>query len=165
MKKIFTNRALLFIFGLVAVFVAALWGLGIERLIIVENSLFIGTSATLAIAYWRLFWDAVVDPNPYNRARQMTWAFFVAYTALLCGAAGSIQSLTVGEPTTTTVTIAVSRYLAIVAAIGQVTAPDFGRGVFYGLDRKVLAVAILFGVSVAMLLIYLQGTSAMAGVF
>ena len=164
MKKIITNRALVFGLGLIAVFCAALWALGIENLILVENSLFIGTSVTLAIAYWRLFWDAVVDPNPFNRARWMTWAFFIAYLALLCGASGSIQTLATGEPTTTTPTIALGRYLAIIAGIGQATAPDFGLGIFHGTDRKVLGGAILFGVIVSTVLIWLQGTAAMADV-
>lgn len=165
MKKIFTNRVLLLVAILAAIYCIALWTLGVKNLIVVENSLFIGTSVTLAIAYWRLFWDAVVDPNPFNRARQMTWAFFIAYIALLCGASGSIQAMASGEPTTTTFTISVGRYLAIVAGIGQVTAPDFGHGIFYGLDRKVLTGAILIGVVVSVILIWLQGTAAMAMTF
>lgn len=162
MKKIITSRVLLFGSGLAAVFLVALWALGIANLILLENSLFIGTSVTLAIAYWRLFLDAIVDPNPFNRARWMTWAFFIAYLALLCGASGSIQAMATDEPTTTTFTIAVGRYLAIVAGIGQVTAPDFGRGIFFGIDRKVLTGAILLGIVVSVVLIWVQGTAAMA---
>lgn len=162
MKTIITNRALLFVCGLTAAFCVALWALGVDRLILVLNAVFIGTSVTLAAAYWRLFWDAVVDTNPFNRARQMTWSFMLAYLAILLGSLGSIYTRAYGLPTQSTLVLAVARYLAIVAAIGQVTAPDFGLGLFYGLDRKILAGAILFGVLVTVILIWMQGTEAMA---
>lgn len=165
MKTILTSRVILLIAALSAVFCIALWALRIDKLIIVLNGLFIGTSVAIAIAYWRLFWDALIDGNPFNRARQMTWSFFAAYLAILFGALGSIYTRSYDLPTQSTLMLAIGRYLAIVAAVGQVTAPDFGLGLFYGLDRKVLVGAILFGLVVAVILIWMQGTAALALTF
>lgn len=162
MTMIFTNRAILFLVALVAIFFIGLEALGIDKFIIVLNALFIGTSLAIAIAYWRLFWDSLFDGNPFNRARQMTWSFFAVYMAILFGALGSIYTRTFDLPTQSTLLLAISRFLAIVGAVGQVTAPDFGLGLFYGLDRKLLTGAILIGLLASVILIWMQDTAAMA---
>lgn len=162
MKKIITSHVVGFIAVSAAIFAIAMWTLSVGRFITILNGLFVGTSVAVGLAYWRLFVDAMFGDKtgPYKRVRQMTWGFFILWLAVFFGASGSIYTKIMDMPTQTTVVLALSRYFAITAAVVQVTAPDYGQDIFHGRDRKVLAGSAALGLAVAIILIYLQGTSA-----
>jgi hypothetical protein len=157
-----TSRVVLVIAAVVGVFTASLYALSVDRVIIVLNALFVGTSVAIAVSYWRLFINALAGHSPYDRVRQMTWGFFLCWLAIAFGTFGSIYTRLYELPTQTTVLLALSRFFAIGAAILQVTAPDFGQGLFHGRDRKLLAGSIVIGLAVAIILIYGQGVSVLA---
>lgn len=127
------------------------------NLIILLNGLFVGSLVSIAIAYHELVWMAIRGDGIYDRIRQMTLGFAVQWLVIIIGASTSIYIRMADLPTTTFTMVALSRYLAIVAAILQVTAPDFGLGLFHGRDRKVLTASVITGLIVSFAVIVAQG--------
>ncbi len=132
----------------------------VDRLIVILNSLFIGTSVTVAISFWRLFRDALFG-GPYDRVH-IGLAGALLDLAILFGASGSIYTRMFDLPTQTTILLVISRFLAIFAAVLQVTAPDFGHGLFYGRDRRLLIASIVIGIIAASVLMYGQEEEILA---
>ncbi len=153
-------RALSLFFGGAAAcaFVYALLRLMLspDELVILLNGLFAGSITAVAVAYGPLIWYAVIGRHPYDRVWQMTLGFAVLWLAVCVGVANSVflRASDLAPPTTDLTPIA--RFLAIIAACIQVTAPDFGLGIFHGRDRKVLWSAVSLGLLVATLIIAVQ---------
>lgn len=148
--------------------VAALAGLAallalfpINALIVVLNGVFIGAMVTVALAYGPIFLNSMMGVSPYDRVRQMTLGFTAVWLAYGLTVASSIYIRVNGMEVTATSLTAASRYFAILAAYLMVTAPDFGYGVFYGRDRKLLYAALFAGAVVAAGAIWFQRTSTL----
>ena len=149
-----------------ATMVAALYGvlrfiLGPNDLIILLNGLFAGAMTAVVVAYGPLIAYAIVGKHPYDRVWQMTLGFAILWAAVCVGVANSVwlRAMTDYTPPPSDLT-PIARYLAIVAACVQVTAPDFGLGIFHGRDRKVLWSAVSLGLLVAVGVIVLQQANA-----
>jgi len=128
-----------------------------SNLIILLNGLLAGSMVSILIAYHELIWAAIVGNGAYNRIRQMTIGFFLCWLAISITLATSIYIRYSNAPSPAFVSIAFARYLAIIAAILQVTAPDFGLGFFHGRDRKILPVSVGIGFISAIIVMVLQG--------
>lgn len=150
------NRVIFGSLALGGLFVALRWLLGPADLIVLLNGLFAGSIMAIAFAYHRLIWFAMLGRGEYNRVRQMTLGFAAVWGAVCVGAANSIWLRASGAPIPTTELAAAARYLTIVAAVLQVTAPDFGLGLFHGRDRRVLWTSFGLGSTVAALVILFQ---------
>lgn len=130
-----------------------------NRLIVILNGVFFGASAALVVAYWRLVLNAFLGIMPYNRVRQMTLGWALGWTVIVGSAWQSVFFRASGmppSPENVTIMTAVWRALGIGAAILQVTAPDFGLGIFHGRDRKTLWTGIAVGLVVAAFMIFAQ---------
>jgi len=156
-----TNRVLGWIILSIAAFWAATAMVPIDRLIIALNGLLVGTAVAIAVSYGLIFLDAIFS-RPYDRVRQMTLGVLVVWIAIGLAVGGSIYTKMADIPNQNTVMVAASRLAAIIAAILQVTAPDFGRGFLHGRDRKVLAGGMVVGLAVALFVIYGQATMILA---
>lgn len=150
------NRVLVGSFLLVLVFFVVVATLPLDDVIIVLNGLFFGTAAAILVAYGRLLWNAILGIRPYDRVRQMTLGFFLCWVAYGLVVAASFYLRASGTDVNSTYLTAASRYAAVVAAVLQVTAPDFGLGIFHGRDRKVLYTSVAIGLAVAVASVYAQ---------
>lgn len=153
-KVVGISAALAALFGLLVLYVP------LDSLVVALNSVFAGTMAAILVAYFPLLRNAILGVHPYDRVRQMTLGFFLCWLAYCIVVLSSIYVRSFGYDGTTSILTAASRYLAIVAAGLQVTAPDFGLGLFHGRDRKVLTAGIVSGLLVALVAIFMQGTTA-----
>ncbi len=140
-------------FGVLAFFVPA------EKLTVLMNGVFAGTIAALAVAYWKLIWNATLGIRPYDRVRQMTLGFALSWVAILLGVYMSIYYRVKGIDTNASYLVAFTRYIASIAAVLQVSAPDFGLGLFHGRERKTLWTGIGVGLVVAITMILAQDYS------
>lgn len=156
------NRVIMASLAALAFFVVLVVSVRMENLIIALNGIFAGTMAAIAVAYWRLLWNAVLGIRPYDRVRQMTLGFALCWFAYLLGVAISICFRTAGYDVNTSLLTAASRYVAIIAAILQVTAPDFGLGLFHGRERKTMWTGIIFGLVVALFMILSQSNEVLS---
>lgn len=125
-------------------------------LIIVLNGIFIGMMVAISVAYHRILIGSIMGKGEYNRVRQMALGIAVGWVAIAVGAFNSvyIRSMDIDIPTTPLT--ALTRFLAIVAAILQITAPDFGQGIFYGRDRRVLWLGGVLGALAGLVTILVQ---------
>lgn len=131
-------------------------------LIVMLNGVYFGTVAAIIVAYGRLLLNAVGGVRPYDRVRQMTLGFFLMHVAYGITVIVSFYLRASGMDVTSTIGTAGSRYCAILAAILQVTAPDFGLGLFHGRDRKVLLTGVSIGLIVAVVMTLAQTQEAFA---
>ena len=133
-----------------------------SRLIVILNGIFAGTVCAVFVSFWRLLWNAVLGIRPYDRVRQMTLGFALCWMAYVLGAMVSIYLRSAGAEVNTSVLTAASRYVAIIAAMLQVTAPDFGLGLFHGRDRKVLFTSVSVGAIVTIVIMFAQTKTVLA---
>jgi len=153
-----TNRRVLITLALIVLsFVCLYFAFTPKVLISLLNGLLAGAMVSIGVTYHRLLWDAWVNPNDYGRVRQMSLTVAGQWVVIILGCLTSIYINTAELPTNAFVTVSFARYLAIWLAIFQVTAPDFGQGVFYGTDRKFLGLGIFSGLLVAVVAILAQG--------
>lgn len=132
-----------------ALFAILSWLIPVGSLILILNGAFAGCLVALAVAFWKLVWDAALGKHPYNRVRQMTFGFFLAWVAYALTVYTSVYFRASSIEVTPALTTAAGRYVAIWAAILQATAPDFGLGLFHGRDRKTLWTGLSLGIAVA----------------
>ena len=135
--------------------------LPIKLFISILNGVFAGTMAALIVAYWRLLLNALLGVRPYDRVRQMTLGFVIAWMAYGIGVLVSIYLQSSGFDQRASMMVAFSRYVAIIAAVLQVTAPDFGLGLFHGRERKTLWTGIVLGLTVASIVTLMQGNEVL----
>lgn len=128
----------------------------IDTLIILLNGVLFGCLAALVVAFGQLFMHAIEGLAPYNRVRQMTLGWFLNWVVIGGGAASSFYIRAADLPTTSLLLTAILRYVAIISAVLQVTAPDFGLGIFHGRDRKVLWTSATVGLAIAAIAIWIQ---------
>jgi len=125
-------------------------------LIILLNSVFAGSLVAIAVAYKDLLWAAIRGEGAYDRTRQFTISVFLQWVVIAIGVSTSIYVRAADLPTTAYVAIAFARYVATIAAILQVMAPDMGYDFFYGRDRKSLTLSVTIGIIVAVVTILIQ---------
>ena len=158
MQSQLTNRRVLLTLALIVLsFVCLYYLFTPNHLISLLNGLLAGAMAAIGITYHRLLWDAWVNPNDYGRVRQMSLTVAGQWVVIILGCLTSIYIRTADFPTTAFAVVSFARYLAVWMAVFQVTAPDYGQGVFYGTDRKFLGLGIVSGLIVAFAAIYAQG--------
>jgi|WetSurMetagenome_2_1015567.scaffolds.fasta_scaffold542253_2 hypothetical protein len=156
----FQSKAIRVITG-AAVSLAALYAilqivLGLDDFIILLNGAFVGAGITYIIAFSDILRDAVTGKGPYDRVRQMALGMIIVWCALVVGIIASVYGRASGRYMSYSELTPMSRYLAIVGGIVQITAPDIGQGLFYGRDRRLLIFALGVGIIVALVLILVQ---------
>lgn len=156
MRSLARNTVLLSALALTALFLFLLRIFDRGNLIILLNGLFVGSIVSVVIAYKELIWQAVVGVGIYDRIRQMTLSFFLQWCVIIIGALTSIYIRALDLPSPVFTSVALMRYLSVIAALLQVTAPDFGLGLFHGRDRKVLSVSLSVGFIVAIIFVLIQ---------
>lgn len=127
-----------------------------DQLIILLNGLFAGAITGVAVTYGPLIWYAVLGRYPYDRVWQMTLGFAILWLAVCVGVANSVFLRATGADIPYSELTPIARYLAVIAACVQITAPDFGLGIFHGGDRKVLWTATALGLLVVAAVIAMQ---------
>lgn len=147
--------------GLLSLFFGLCFFIKASTLTILLNGIFIGTLTAIFITYWSLIWDAFKGVGYYDRVRQMILGFTLCWIAVVLSVLVGINIRIQGGSINSNYFIAASRYAAIIAAILQVSAPDFGLGFFYGLERKALWVGALIGAIVGVVLILAQNFSVL----
>ena len=131
-----------------------------ETLIYIMNSTFAGAMVAILVAYWRLVWNALAGVRPYDRVRQMTLGFVLCWVAYCISVFTSIYFHLSGANTASLWTV-FNRYIAIGAAVLQVTAPDFGLGIFHGRDRKTLWTGLTAGIVFGIIVFFAQSKSVL----
>lgn len=153
-----TNRRVVYtLLAIVLSFIVLYFSFSPSTLISLLNGLLAGAMASIGVTYHRLLWDAWVNPNDFGRVRQMSLTIAGQWVVIILGCTTSIYIRSADMPSTAFATVSFARYLAIWMAIFQVTAPDFGQGVFFGADRKFLGLGIISGLAVAVATILAQG--------
>ena len=162
MKISIMNRVVIASAVAAVAFFALYYSLPTEHMVILMNGLFAGSIAGIIVAYWRLLLNAVMGVKPYDRVQQMTLGFAGAWLALCLLIWSSVWLVSTGSAANTTFFGLAGRFTAIIAAVLQVTAPDFGLGLFHGRDRKVLTASLSVGFLVALAVILLQSNEALS---
>lgn len=156
MKSLTPSNVLVAGLGLASLFLFLIYAIPADHLIILLNSVFVGSMVSVAVAYHELIWQALAGDGIYDRIRQMTLGFALCWLVIVIGAATSIYIRLADLPAATYTSVAAMRYISIIAALLQVTAPDFGLGLFHGRDRKVLISSLGLGLLTAAVLSVLQ---------
>ena len=144
--------------GIALSFAFLIYAFNLAALIIVLNGVLTGCGVAVAVAFWRLFWRAIRGVEPYSDTKQMALSIALMWIVIGLSVASSFQlrlGLTEDIPAPLVTTV-LSRFLAIVAAVVQVATLDFGQGVFYGPDRKLMWLAGSIGFVVALAAILAQ---------
>lgn len=149
LTNLMANRVAFGMFGLAALFFGLVGYADLEVLIIALNGIFAGCMVAIVVAYHRLIIGAALGIGEYNRVRQMTMGFAVAWSGICLSTASSIYARSEGAVLAAPTLTAAVRYLFILAAILQITAPDFGLGLFHGRDRKTLWLGFVLGLITA----------------
>lgn len=127
-------------------------------LAVLLNGLFAGAMTAIGVTYYRLLWDAWFSPDDFNRVRQMTLTIGGQWIVIGLFITASIYANFADYPSTFYTATLFARWLATIIAVFQVTAPDYGDGLFYGADRKFLGLGLTVGVLVGAGIVLLQGT-------
>lgn len=126
------------------------------------NGLYVGSMTAIGVTYYKLLWDAWFNPDDFNRVRQMTLTiggqWIVISLFILTSAYLNFAEL----PTSFYISTLFARYLATVVAVFQVTAPDYGDGLFYGADRKFLGLGLIAGAITGVAVVLLQAPDLVA---
>lgn len=129
--------------------------------IVVLNGVFVTCVIAVFWGYAPLFLDVLRRWRDYDRVAHYVLGVFVLWLSVIVGASNSIFLRSTLEPDMIPVTVitALARFLTIVAAIIQVTAPDFGEGVLYGRERRRLWVGMAVGAVAGIAVIFIQRAS------
>jgi hypothetical protein len=164
MKNIFRSRLTTHVIVGGLGFTALVLVFNLNPLIIMLNGLFGGSIAGLMVAYGPLIYAMFRGREPATRAQELAFGFFALWVAYVLAVYVSVWTRSIGEPTANPSYIsALSRYIAVYAAVRQVTAPDYGLGLMYGRDRKLLWVSLLVGLVVAVALWVIQDQALLSG--
>lgn len=123
-------------------------------MIIVLNSIFFGAMISVVVTYWKLIYVTFINIRHYDRARH-----YVLGAALLWASVSILiaKSSILGEYNPEQFMFGVfGRLAAILAAIFQVTAPDFGGKWAITDARKSLIYGLSIGVAAAICSLILQ---------
>lgn len=135
----------------------------LHDLIIVLNGIYAGSMIAVIVTYVRLITDII--NRPYDRVKHMSLGLLLYWIAYALSTGNSIAARAMDADVTAYTLTATHRMIAIVGAVFQVTAPDFGLGMFHGKDRKTLIVSVVLGIIVAMVVIYMQVETVLAEPF
>lgn len=136
----------------------------LNGLIVMLNGLFAGSIVGLLVAFGPLIWVLLRGKESPSRAQELALGFFSLWIAYILATYVSVWTRSIGEPTANPSYVsALSRYIAVYAAVRQVTAPDYGLGFIYGRDRKILFAALGLGLLVAASLIIIQDQALLSG--
>lgn len=157
MKNLVSNRVTLGLITLVLFYVIMLSIFETSKMIIVLNGVIFGCFVAILNAYSKLFWMAVTGGGrPYDQIRQMTLSIILQWVFIFGSIWTSFYSRSMGYDIPANPVSVFIRLVGILAAVLQVTAPDFGLGLFHGRDRKVLWTGIIAGTIAAFAAIYIQ---------
>lgn len=154
--NIVKNRVVVWIVAAAAIYAILFWTVPPAPLIIIFNGIFVGVMVSLSIAYFNLIKYSILNTYDFDRSNQFALGVAIAWLVIVIGIFNSVyvrssESSVAGSDLT-----ALIRYLAIFAAVVQVTALDFGQNIFYGRDRRLLLIGGIAGLIVAILVIYFQ---------
>lgn len=133
------------------------------QLIITMNSLYFGVLLAVVVTYWQLAVNAFLGIKEYSAVRQLTLGLMLSWVAYTMSVFVSFYYRSTGVDTPASYLTALHRWVIIIAGILQVTAPDFGLGLFHGRDRKILWFSGLSGLSLASIAGYLQWYESLKG--
>lgn len=156
LRKLLISKVLYAGLAIAALYVGLHATLGLTRFVILMNGAFIGACIAFIIAFYDLFEDAILTRGEYDRVRQMALSMLIIWLALAFGTASSIYGIMTGGYVQLSEFAAISRYLAIVGGVAQITSPDVGQSLFFGRDRKLLLFAIITGIVASIILIAIQ---------
>lgn len=136
--------------------------LPLGKTIVMLNGIYAGSVIGIIFAYWRLIAATVIGDPPFDRARQYALGTFFLWSAYTATVFISIIVRASGGDPAPYMIVAGSRWIAIIAAWLQVTAPDFGDGFFGSADRKVLWIAVLISATLSVLMIVFQESALLS---
>lgn len=146
----------------VAFFAILVFTIPVNMLIILLNGVFAGACTALIVAFYPLVRDSILGQSRFDRVRQMTAGFFLCWIAYILSTYTSVYMRAADLQVTSSYLTAVSRYIAIIAAVLQATAPDFGLGLFHGRERKTLWTGMSLGAGVAIFVVLAQTNTILA---
>ena len=155
MTKHNLSRVLLFAILAIAGFVGLYIFMDLGTLVALLNGVFIGTVAAVCVTYRRLLWHSLTGAKQYDRVEQMTLGLLLCWISYCVAAARTVQFHS-AEVTHNAALLAVSRYVAIIAAVLQVTALDFGVGSPHSYSRNAAWAGLAVGVAVSAVVMWLQ---------
>ena len=164
MKKVVSSRLVTHIVVGGLIFSLLCMVFTLDGLIVLLNGAFGGSIAGLLAAFSPLLYSIFRNREPYTRAQEMAIGWFALWVAYVLVAYVSVWNRAIGEvPPNPNYISALSRYVAVYAAIRQVSAPDYGLGFMYGRDRKILWASLAFGLVVATALWIIQDQALLSG--
>ena len=128
----------------------------LDHLIMLLNAVLSGTLMAIVVAYGPLLWNSLLGLKTYDRVRQMTFGFALCWMAYAIHTGFSIYLRSSGFEVNSSYLTAAGRYIAIIAAMLQVTAPDFGLGLFHGRSRNTLLTGVFAGAMTATIVMLFQ---------
>lgn len=157
------NKTLFYgFFIFIFVYIVLVKTVHLETLTVVFNGLFFGSLTAIVVAFGEILFNSLKGITPYDRVRQMTIGFFLTWVALFFFTFSSLYLQSRGITYNSTFFGFTARYVAVIAAWVQLTAPDFGLGIFHGRDRKILYLSVFSGAAISMFLIYAQNFQILA---
>lgn len=129
--------------------------------LVILNSIFIGSIVAVTITYYKLLWDTLYNFKEYTRARHFALGVFLAWLAIVVLVCNSIivRSTNLSDDIPVSYLGTIGRYLAIVAAWIQITAPDLVIGTVDAEDKKTLTLGIVVGAILMLITLFLQRAS------
>lgn len=121
------------------------------------NGVFLGVFVVVAWVFGPVTWATIRGKGVYGRAQQMALALAIGWAAALIRVLHSMLYRATNEawvldlPTTAFVTL-----LLIISGVLQATAPGFQNGYIHGRDRRIMYIAMSFGIAIGGLAIWLQ---------
>lgn len=153
-----------------AIFVAFLYFVRLDTVITILNGVFFGTTFGLVVAYGGMFYQAFFNRARYGvqmqpKVKRFALSILASWVAYGIVVYSSVKLRSTDVPVNTMVDTAVSRWLIILAAVGQVLAADTGENILYGRDRKALWAGFFVGLLFAAFAVYVQENKTFAGGF
>lgn len=128
-----------------------------DAIIELFNGMFLGVFVVVAWVFGPVTWATIRGQGVYGRAQQMALALAIGWAAALIRVFQSMVYRATNEqwvldlPTTAFVTM-----LLIISGVLQATAPGFQNGYIHGRDKRILSIAIVCGIVIGGLAIWLQ---------
>lgn len=155
-KSVALNTALVTLTSIFLGYVGLFFTVPMETLIIILNGAFVGTMASISVAFYPLIRDAIRMPEDFGRVQQLSLGIMILVVAICVLAFNSIYFRSMGVDLPTTPVTALGRYLSICGMVMMITAPDYDEGFFFSRDRRLLWSSLLIGVVFALVVILMQ---------
>jgi len=136
---------------LTLLFIAGLAWIKSTIFLIILNSLMFGTFMSVAITYGYFFGYTIFVKSEWSREKQFIISTGLLWMFIMLTGIYSYTHRTVTPDVEIPADwmLLLTRYIAIVAAVMQVFAPDMGESLYYGVHRKVMLAGIVVGGLVA----------------